>query len=70
MSFSKKKLNIGINNEIEKINICKSFTKTLDRLSSGKKPPADILVNDILNASRSLRSTKLYKKITKIVKLK
>ena len=70
MSWIKKKLNIGNNKVIEKTKICKLFVRILDKLSSGINPPEEILVKARLKASKSLRSIKLYKKITKIVEEK
>ena len=52
---------------IEKINICKSFFKILDKLSLGRNPPEDTLVKARFTESRSLKSVKLYRKMTKIV---
>ena len=42
----------------------------LDKLLFGINPPEDILVKAKLKESRSLKPTKLYKKITKIVEIK
>ena len=70
MSWIKKKLNIGNNKVIQKTKICKLFVKILDKLSSGINPPEEILVKAKLKASKSLRSIKRYKKITKIVEEK
>ena len=67
MSCNKKKLSIGNNKVNEKINICKSFVKILDKLSFVIKPPEEITVRARLTESRSLRSIKLYKNIEKIV---
>jgi hypothetical protein len=69
-SCSKKKLNIGNNKVIDKTKICKLVSIMLDKLSVGMKPPEDIVVKARLKASRSRISTKLYKKITKIVEKK
>ena len=55
---------------IDKTKICKLLFTILDKLSVGIKPPEDIVVNAMLNESRSLTFTKLYKKITKIVEKK
>ena len=52
---------------IEKINICKLFFKIIDRFSVGKKPPEDTAVKARLTESRSLKSVKLYRNITKTV---
>ena len=48
----------------------KNASKILDKLSLGINPPDDIIVKDKLNASKSLKSIKLYKKITKTVEKK
>ena len=69
-SYNKKKLNIGNNKLIEKIKICISSFKILDRLSFGINPPEDIVVKAKLKESRSLKSIELYKKIIKIVEIK
>ena len=69
-SYNKKKLNIGNNKVIEKTNICKLFIRIFDKLSLGTNPPEDILVKARLTESRSLKSVKLYKNITKIVEEK
>ena len=66
-SYNKKKLNIGNSKVTEKINICRSFVRIFDKLLLGTKPPEDIDVKAKLTASRSLRSIKVYKNITKIV---
>ena len=42
----------------------------LDKLSFGKKPPEDTLEKARLTESKSLKSIKLYKNITKIVEIK
>ena len=42
----------------------------LDNLSVGKNPPEEITVNAKFNPSKSRKSTKLYKKIIKIVEKK
>ena len=39
----------------------------LDKLLSGINPPEDMLVKAKLNESSNLKSTKLYRNITKIV---
>ena len=52
---------------IEKVIICKLFFKISDKLSLGIKPPEEIEVNAKLKESKSLKPTKLYKKIIKIV---
>ena len=70
MSCNKKKLNTGNNSVNEKTKVCKSSCKIFDKLASGINPPEDILVNAKLKASKSLKSIKLYKKITKIVEVK
>ena len=70
ISCNKKKLNIGNNKVIAKMNICKSLIKMLDKLSFGKKPPEDTLEKARLTESKSLKSIKLYKNITKIVEIK
>ena len=70
MSWNKKKLNIGNNNVSDKIKICKLFIIILDKSFAGTNPPEDIIVKARLNASKSLISTKLYKKITKRVEKK
>tara|TARA_B100000686_G_C15913178_1_gene535923 strand:- start:53 stop:265 length:213 start_codon:yes stop_codon:yes gene_type:complete len=67
MSCNKKKLNIGNNNVVAKIKICKSLCMKFDKLSVGINPPEDIVVKARLKASSSLMSTRLYIKITKIV---
>ena len=41
-----------------------------DKLSVGRKPPEDMVVNAKFNASKSLIFVNLYKKITKIVEKK
>ena len=52
---------------IDKTKICKLFFKISDKLLLGINPPEDIVVKAKLKASRSLRSIKLYKNITRIV---
>ena len=69
-SCNKKKLKIGNSKVIEKINTCILFNKIFDKLSEGKNPPEDMLVKDKLTESRSLRPTKLYRRIMKIVENK
>ena len=65
-----KKFNIGNNNVIDITKICRLFSIILVKFVVGKKPPAEIVVNDRLKESKSLISTILYKKITKIVDIK
>ena len=67
ISCNKKKFNIGNNKVVEKTNICKLFIRIFDKLPSGINPPEDMLVKARLTESRSLKSVKLYKNITKIV---
>ena len=55
---------------IEKLNICKSFFKILDRLLVGTNPPEDILVKAKFTESSNLKSVNEYKNITKIVEVK
>ena len=64
---TKKKLNMGNNKLSEKIKVCKLFWRISDILLSGINPPEEIAVNDKLNESNNLKSTRVYKKITKIV---
>ena len=52
------------------MNIWKSVTIILDKLSVGMNPPVDIVVNARLKESRSLIFISLYKDITKIVEIK
>ena len=52
------------------MKVCKSFFKINDKFSLGINPPEDMLVKAKLKESRSLKSTKLYKKITNIVETK
>jgi hypothetical protein len=70
ISCNKKKFNIGNNKVAEKTNICKLFIRIFDKLSPGINPPEDKLVKARLTESRSLKSVKLYKNITKIVEEK
>ena len=70
MSWSKKKLNTGINKVIDKMNIWKLVETIDERLSTGRKPPEEIVVNDSTKASSSLISNNLYKNIISVVKIK
>ena len=69
-SCSKKKLNIGNNKVIDKTKICRLLPRISDKLFIGINPPEDMLVKAKLKASSSLKSIKLYKKMTKIVEKK
>ena len=55
---------------VEKTNICKLLIRIFDKLSSGINPPEDMLVKARFTESRSRKSVKLYKNITKIVEKK
>ena len=65
--YNKKKLNIGNNKVIDNTKICNSVSIIFDKLIEGINPPEDITVKARLKESISLISSKLYKKITKIV---
>ena len=64
MSYSKKKLNMGIIKVIDKIKIWRSFSIILNKLVSGMKPPDEIIVNDRLKASKRRKSARVKRKIT------
>ena len=49
------------------MKICVLFSKMSDKELADINPPEDMVVNAKLNESRSLKSVKLYKKITKMV---
>ena len=55
---------------IDKTKVCRLFATISDKLFDGMKPPADIAVKAKLKASNNLMSTKVYKKIIKIVDIK
>ena len=63
ISWSKKKLKIGISNVNDITKICKSFFNIFDKSSLGRKPPDDITVKAILNESKRRKSTIEYKRI-------
>ena len=58
---------MGNNKVIDNTKICRFVSTMLDKSFVGINPPEDMVVKEILNASRSLILIKLYKKITMMV---
>ena len=61
---------MGNNKVIDRTKTCMLFFMMQDKLSTGINPPEDMVVKAKLKESRSLKPTKLYKKIIKIVEEK
>ena len=59
MSKNKKKFNIGINNVIDKIKICRFVLTILDKLFAEINPPDETVVKARLKESKKRISAKL-----------